>query len=629
MGGGSSSTSTNVIPRELSDLYRVSASRLLGLQEDAPLGGASRYYQDYGTTTQGGYGGQNSNVKLPPPGHGEDPENPGGGGGDSGGDQGGDPRGSVVRGYGEPIYGAGDYNPRGTAGGNQAPFSYGFVPQVGSPVMDGGEYGFLAPNARNVAGPSQLEEWGAGMIPGMADNPEYQTTALGIAGAGNEQFASGLGGATDAYSNAMGQHAGNMNAMYGGAANRAMSDFYGAAGGASDMYGGAAGSARANYGAARNDAAGAYGAAQRNAAGMYGSAADRVGGMYGSAGKEVADMYSSGAGSLADLYRNAGNSSVASFESAGGGGNPYVDQAIAASQRQVTGSDMERMMPFIKDAFENTTMKPLQNQFAMMGLGRSGAAGEAQANAFGQMAMPLIQDSLAREERGIDREVGTLLQGGSQDMDTRFRAAQGASDARFRAAQGQQGALYGAAQGIGDARFRAAQGVGDSTYRSAQGINDAMYNSARGMADMNLAAAGGMTNADLAAAGGITDARFGAAAGANDANYRSADAMNETGFRAGQGIYDARAAQAYGMNDSNYRLADMYNNAGEANSARQFQSIQEAMRAGAVGRGIADDYNNAVYEDYLRRQGMAENALYVPFGGATNMIGTRTTSNGK
>ena len=43
MGTGSSSSSSNVIPQELSQLYSQSAQRLLGLQRDMPLNGAPAY----------------------------------------------------------------------------------------------------------------------------------------------------------------------------------------------------------------------------------------------------------------------------------------------------------------------------------------------------------------------------------------------------------------------------------------------------------------------------------------------------------------------------------------------------------------------------------------------------------
>lgn len=186
------------------------------------------------------------------------------------------------------------------------------------------------------------------------------------------------------------------------------------------------------------------------------------------------------------------------------------------SQRQVTGANVadDPAIAQAMEVYKDQIMPEMQNQYSMMGLGRSGALGTGVAKGGAQMMLPLIQDSLAREERGIDRELGT---------------------------------------------------------------------------------AGN-------AAGGY---------------------MNLGGAEAGRGFGLFDRATGRGLN-----LAGSYAGLGGASSANQNAALDRAMGYGAVGRGVEDDTNYAAYEDFLRRQGLAENALWVPFGQSQNQIGQSTTASG-
>ena len=56
--------------------------------------------------------------------------------------------------------------------------------------------------------------------------------------------------------------------------------------------------------------------------------------------------------------------------------------------------------------------------------------------------------------------------------------------------------------------------------------------------------------------------------------------------------------------------------------ARRTAASQTGFGYGTGFRGIAEEANRAIYEDFLRRQGLAENLLYGPFGQANVLAGT-------
>ena len=312
----------------------------------------------------------------------------------------------------------------GTAGGSS--FSWGnspWVPNVSNVPMDGGEFGFGAPNVRRVAGPSYLED-----MVGARFASYGQPGGPGIMVGDWENAAPGM------------QHAmqGSMN-MFNQGPNAYQRD------------------AGRKYAASYGRAQGALDAAQRIASGPQAV-----------------------------------------------GANISTDPALQAAQA----------------AWAQTSKPMIQDQFSMMGLGRSGGAGQALANSWTQNATPFIQDSLAREQQNIDRRIQTQL-----------AAAQGF--------QNQQG-LAGGAQSIGD----------QWDARKAQALQNEM-------------------------------------------------AANE---------------QLMGRGD---RVAD-----------REMQLMDAAMRYGGQFRGIADQANQAQYDDYLRRQGLAEQLLMGPMGMLQSSIGTSTNTSG-
>lgn len=96
---------------------------------------------------------------------------------------------------------------------------------------------------------------------------------------------------------------------------------------------------------------------------------------------------------------------------------------------------------------------------------------------------------------------------------------------------------------------------------------------------------------------------------------------NTTAGVAGLGAQDdARRAQALGLKQGTAgQLADYATSDWSARKG----AIDEGMAVGGVFRGIEDARNKAAYDDFLRRQGIAEQSLFVPFGGANAMITPR------
>lgn len=194
--------------------------------------------------------------------------------------------------------------------------------------------------------------------------------------------------------------------------------------------------------------------------------------------------------------------------------------AVRAAGTAVTGN-MIANDPALQNqqkVFEQTTMPMIANQMGSMGLGRSGAAGQAASNAWAQQATPLMQEAANRQERGIDRRVDAYQNAASTNLG--------------------RGQLY-----------------------------NQQYNSK--INQMNSAM---------------------------DAENKAA----QLGLAAG----------------------DQWQN-------RRLDILDRGQAWGEQNRMNEQAGYDAAQDDYLRRQGLAENALYVPFGQMANTIGQRNTGGGK
>jgi hypothetical protein len=88
----------------------------------------------------------------------------------------------------------------------------------------------------------------------------------------------------------------------------------------------------------------------------------------------------------------------------------YANQLRNVSQRQVTGEGLAKDPAILaaQDRFRKARLPMIQNMAAQAGLGRSNTAVNASALAQSNELLPLIQGGLAREERGIGREMSGI-----------------------------------------------------------------------------------------------------------------------------------------------------------------------------------------------------------------------------
>lgn len=93
-----------------------------------------------------------------------------------------------------------------------------------------------------------------------------------------------------------------------------------------------------------------------------------------------------------------------------GSARDLLDEMLGVSRRKVGGENLMEDPSYLAaiSAFKEARQPLIENQAALSGLGRSTALTNATAAANAEFMLPVIQDLFAREERGIDRELGAL-----------------------------------------------------------------------------------------------------------------------------------------------------------------------------------------------------------------------------
>ncbi|MCK5481312.1 MAG: hypothetical protein KAJ06_09200 [Gammaproteobacteria bacterium] len=245
------------------------------------------------------------------------------------------------------------------------------------------------------------------------------------------------------------------------------------------------------------------------------------GGFWENPGRPIAGVnpYQAGAGKLAGGLPGAGKGRIAS---AGGyldkaaGGSDYLRDAMSRigrysegnmpgvfgeatdasrqladiGRRKVTGENVQSDPAYAaaRKAFSSAQMPLIQNAAVQSGLGSSTAMTNALASGQAQYLLPIIQGSLAREERGIDRELGATGQkasnlfGAGSTLLGENRAAVGAglqgagqeASNLFNAASGQSGLAGQEMQNILSS-INAFSGLGDKYRGIEQEKLDAPY----------------------------------------------------------------------------------------------------------------------------------------------------------
>lgn len=95
-----------------------------------------------------------------------------------------------------------------------------------------------------------------------------------------------------------------------------------------------------------------------------------------------------------------------------GAARGLLDEMRGVSQRQADGAGLQEDPAYLASmqAFEQAMRPMIENQAALSGLGRSTALTNATASQQAQTLLPMVQDYIGRQERSIDRELGTMGQ---------------------------------------------------------------------------------------------------------------------------------------------------------------------------------------------------------------------------
>lgn len=147
---------------------------------------------------------------------------------------------------------------------------------------------------------------------------------------------------------------------------------------------------------------------QRGAANAIGGLAGAGGNYYNQAQNYLKRLAGGGSGYMNQAIDAArgGIKMPGAFAEAGNLGN----QLRQVSQRQVTGENLAKDPAILaaQRRFTQARLPMIQNMAAQAGLGRSNTAANAAALAQSNELLPLMQEGLAREERGIGRELGAI-----------------------------------------------------------------------------------------------------------------------------------------------------------------------------------------------------------------------------
>ena len=188
---------------------------------------------------------------------------------------------------------------------------------------------------------------------------------------------------------------------------------------------------------------------QQGAADAVGGMAGAGGGYYNQANEYLKKLAGGGSGYM-DKAVSAAEGGTA-MPGAFGDATALGNQLRATSRRGVTGEGLAKDPAILaaQARFKKARLPMIQSMAAQSGLGRSNTVANASALAQSNELLPLIQGGLAREERGIGREMGAI---GSQ-----INQAMGRGGAELSADQNDLRALLSTLSG---AAGQEAQGLG-------------------------------------------------------------------------------------------------------------------------------------------------------------------------
>ena len=233
-----------------------------------------------------------------------------------------------------------------------------------------------------------------------------------------------------------------------------------------------------------------------------------------------------------------------------------LSPVAAMAARRVGGAGIENA-PSIQAArlaFRTGAQPNLTSQMTLRGLGRSTAVAPALARAEAEFLYPAIQDELAREERGLQRELGVAATG-----------------------------LGLAERGI----ERELGAAGQTAGYAERGIQRGLAAEQAGL---------GVEERGIERGLGAEQARLG---------FAERDLQRDIGL-------EERAIDR--QLGANLQTVPYMLSAGGAETQRELAAVDAQLKAGGVERGIAQAQQNAQMQDYLRRQALSEQALFGPLG---------------
>ena len=321
--------------------------------------------------------------------------------------------------------------------------------------------------------------------------------------------------------------------------------------------------------------------------------------------------------------------------------NIGIQDLIGQADRQITGEGLMES-PALQaaiQAFETSIMPTIQNQAALSGLGRTTGLPQSLAAAQAQFMLPVIQGELARQERGLERGLGARQFGISTAADLGLQEALAEERGTQRATDiGRFGLATEADLGLQDALARE-RGI-------QRGVDVGQFGLATA-ADLGLqealAAERGIQRrgtAEQFAAGIAADIGSQLAGRQENQINRELAALGQIGAANERGLQRNQAAsqflagieQASGQQDLMRALESI--GADERSRALAFEQSQAAipqlMQLGASEQSFLQGIEDRQTQDFLRRQALAEQALFQPFGMiAPSAIGQRSTNSGK
>lgn len=315
--------------------------------------------------------------------------------------------------------------------------------------------------------------------------------------------------------------------------------------------------------------------------------------------------------------------------------------------------------------FREQVQPQLQSQLALRGLERSGAAAEALAQAETAAYMPLVQQELqhrmqavpllqqlgqtvgGRERQDLSRQLatGTQVAGQLSGIGSEL-SRRGMEDLQRRLQTGVQVAglesdigsnLAGREMADLQRQLQSGLQIGQATQDVGADISERLRGDLARELGMGSQLAGQLTDLggdialrDMQAQNQLFGQQLGLANQYQGFSQMQADrdrADLDRQIQTLQSVAGLEAANRAAESDAAFRAAELNRVLGSDAASRNFGELQTALGMAGLPREIHDRQSQALYDDFLRQQSLAEQALLAPISGGvlTSGIGQRVS----